>query len=87
MNPQASQKTSLLLSREGSSGPPAAAPREAQQAAVGPGFVEKQDCQAARLLLVRRGRLAGLNPEASLAAEKVERAGQDSHRAPFRRSR
>ena len=30
----------LQPEREGSSGPPAAAPREAQQAAVGPGFVE-----------------------------------------------
>jgi hypothetical protein len=37
---------------------------------AGPAIVDEQDCQAARLLLVRRGRLAGVDPEASWQPRK-----------------
>ena len=50
---------------------PAAAPREGQQAAVGPGFVEKQNCPPPLLVVVPSGHLGVSLGDGSLSRKAL----------------
>jgi hypothetical protein len=65
---------------------PAAAPREGQQAAVGPGFVEEQQSRPSRLLVVQTGSLAPARAHALLSMGGAAR-GRGRHASRWRRCR